>query len=212
MNEQKMERLLQMAEHPERFDEKEIELLMSDGECREYYELMVMSEEGFRRRKYDKESDAPASDSRTDMSSCGNKAGVMRKAVAVAAIVVMLAGIAFAAIHVTVGGRQEPEETCQTERITAPEAGNQAETKRREVQATVGNNESVVFENVELERILSEMSEFYSVGVEFRNDDARRLRLFFKWDKGSSAEQVVEDLSHFERVRISMANNSFVVE
>lgn len=41
MNEQKMERLLRMAEHPELYDDRELEELMCDEECREAYELMV---------------------------------------------------------------------------------------------------------------------------------------------------------------------------
>jgi hypothetical protein len=40
----KLERLLDMVEHPEQYTEEEIKELLDDDECREYYELMVKTD------------------------------------------------------------------------------------------------------------------------------------------------------------------------
>lgn len=203
MNDEKMEMLLRIVEHPELFDDSEIERFLDDEECRGYYELMVMAEEGFRRRKYD-----DAMLVRTEASSRVS-APRWRKVSAVAAGVVMIAGIAFAAIRLAGGsGKPSLEETQAKREAVSAVAHSDAPAKEENVVSA----EPRVFENESLEKVLSEMCEFYDFKVEFRRDEVRRLRLFFKWDKSHSAEEVANDLNHFDRVNIVIENRTFIVE
>ncbi|RRD02918.1 DUF4974 domain-containing protein [Prevotella sp. OH937_COT-195] len=204
MNEKKMEMLLRIAENPEMFDDNEIEQFLDDEECREYYELTVMAEEGFRRRKSE-EKMLP----RQEITPCVYTSP-WRKAAVAAVGIAMVAGVTLAAIRLTTGGSEKSKvekQQAEREMLNAVDPGNDASKEIKVLSA-----KPHVFENEDLEQVLSEMCAFYDFSVEFKNDEVRKLRLFFKWDKNSSAEEVVEELNHFESVDIVIKNHTFIVE
>ena len=128
MNEQKMERLLRMAEHPELYDDRELEELMCDEECREAYELMVelgasrgpSKEKEMQSSSQSLQGGGTLGGKRLDKSSflqewedvrperlAGKWAMKIRwKMAAMFVGVVMMAGFAFAAIHLATRHRQ----------------------------------------------------------------------------------------------------------
>ena len=68
------------------------------------------------------------------------------------------------------------------------------------------------FENAELQEILQELSDHYHVGVEFRNDQSRHIRLYTKWDTSAPLKQMIERLNGFEKVNIKLSNNQIIAE
>ena len=68
------------------------------------------------------------------------------------------------------------------------------------------------FENIELQQILQELSTHYHVGVEFRNEQARHIRLYTKWDPTAPLSQMIERLNNFEKVSIRLTNNQIIAE
>ncbi|MCI6161156.1 MAG: DUF4974 domain-containing protein [Prevotella sp.] len=208
MNEEKMERLLKMAEHPELFSDSEMEQLMGDEECRQYYELTVMAEEGYLQRK-DKDNEQPAlADSPVHKGS----GWAWHKTAAAVVGILMMAGIAFAAIRLTTARRNGVPATEQT---TAKTIGSVQGKKAPGVKLGEKTQEPAIpcmFEDVELEKILAEMGKFYQMKVVFRNEESRKLRLFFKWEKNRNVEEVLEDLNHFDHVNISIEDRTLIVE
>ena len=68
------------------------------------------------------------------------------------------------------------------------------------------------FENAELQEILQELSDHYHVGVEFRNDQSRHIRLYTKWDTSAPLNLIIERLNGFEKVSIHVSNNHIIAE
>ena len=115
--EEKLQRLLEMQEHPERYTEEEIRQLMTDEECRQLYEQMVRATDAiFSEKVTAKETTAIAP---------------QRRWIQVAAAfigVLMLSGIAYAAIHIisNVGGNMKSPTQEARVSIQQPQRQNQA--------------------------------------------------------------------------------------
>ena len=69
-----------------------------------------------------------------------------------------------------------------------------------------------IFEDVELQQILQELSDHYHVGVEFRNEQSRHIRFYTKWDTTAPLKQIIERLNGFEKVSIQLTNNQIIAE
>ena len=68
------------------------------------------------------------------------------------------------------------------------------------------------FENAELQQILQELSKHYQVSVVFRNEQARHVRLYTKWDTTAPLHTMIERLNGFEKVSIRLTDNQIIAE
>lgn len=133
-----------------------------------------------------------------------------RKIAAMVAGVLLLSGITYAAMRF-VGGRADREDAGQEQTVVATD-GQQTTT-----DATLALQDSTlttprVFENQELGSILEEMAQFYDCEVEYRNENARKLRLYFTWDKRETVDDVVGAFNKFERFHIRRDAKRLIVE
>ena len=191
-----IEQLLKMTERPQDYTDEELQKLMSDSEMREYYELMVSAEAGFALRK----DEAP--EKRPVFYTLGNR--FMRIA-AMFIGVLMLSGIAFAAYRLVVGGDSE----SPTQEVRTANSAHQAGA----LQQTQTDPTSIrTFENAELQQILQELSDYYHVSVEYRNEQSRHIRLYTKWDTAAPLQQIIELLNGFEKVSVRLIDNQIIAE
>ena len=70
----------------------------------------------------------------------------------------------------------------------------------------------VVFENTELQTVLTEMASQYKYKVDYRDEATKHIRLYFTWDKTSKLEDVVAMFNKFERISITIENQTLIVE
>ena len=198
MKEDKIERMLHAMEHPEEYSDEELQQLMEDQEVRDCYELALAARLGFRM------------EGMKSMEEKQERKRPLRPLYKVAAMfvgVLLLSGIAFAAVHVVRSSRQKvrPAETVAADTLRSRPVAQPAmpdSTAQR----------TVVFENMELEQILATLADHYQVGVEYRNEDARHLRLYTKWETTAPLTQMLERLNKFEKVRITLDKQQMVVE
>ena len=207
-----IEQLLKMTERPQDYTDEELQKLMSDPEMREYYELMVSAEAGFALRKEKNHGDRSRDSAGQNhgpvpmilpmILSLGNR--FMRIA-AMFIVVLMLSGIAFAAYRLVVGiDDKSPIQEVRTANPTQ-QAGalQQAQTNPASIRT---------FENAELQQILKELSDYYHVSVEYRNEQSRHIRLYTKWDTTAPLQQIIELLNGFEKVSIRLIDNQIIAE
>lgn len=207
-----IEQLLKMTERPQDYTDEELQKLMSDPEMREYYELMVSAEAGFALRKEKNHGDRSRDSAGQNhgpvpmilpmILSLGNR--FMRIA-AMFVGVLMLSGIAFAAYRLVAGGdNKSPIQEVQTANPTQ-QAGTlqQAQTNPASIRT---------FENAELQQILKELSDYYHVSVEYRNEQSRHIRLYTKWDTTAPLQQIIELLNGFEKVSVRLIDNQIIAE
>ena len=192
-----IEQLLKMLERPQDYTNEELQKLMSDPEMREYYELMVSAEAGFALRK----DEATKAEKRPMILSLGNR--FMRIA-AMFIGVLMLSGIAFAAYRLVAGGDYEsPTQEMRTANPTQAGTLQQTQTDPNSIRT---------FENAELQQILKELSDYYHVSVEYRNEQSRHIRLYTKWDTTAPLQQIIELLNGFEKVSVRLIDNQIIAE
>ncbi|MBO7047146.1 MAG: DUF4974 domain-containing protein [Prevotella sp.] len=191
-----IEQLLRMTEHPQDYTDEELQQIMSNPDMRAYYELMVSAEAGFAMKK----NKATTTTTRSKFYAIGNR---FVKIAAMFIGILFITGIGYAAYHLAVGGnvpanedvKAPTQETCTTE------------SNQQEVQDVIRT-----FENVELQQILQELSDYYHVDVEFRNEQVRHIRLYTKWDTTAPLKQMIERLNGFEKVNVRLNDSQINAE
>lgn len=122
--------------------------------------------------------------------------------------VLLVSGIAFAAIHIVRSERvlendEKAERTEQAEASLPTNASQPADSLMAE---------PYVFDNMTLEQIVSEIATAHHVTVEYQSADAQQLRFHFVWKREESLERTVEKLNTFERVSITIEHGRMIVK
>lgn len=140
----------------------------------------------------------------------------MRKVAAVAAVLVV-SGITFAAIHLVTRSHQ-PSDKNNTELVTshkdsiqqvsAPQKSNIEEKTDSASLAQL----PLVYENAELQNILTPIAEHFHLQVTYQNESARHIRLFLQLEKNMSLDDIIELMNHFEKVNIRHEGQTLIVE
>ena len=182
-----IEQLLKMTEHPQDYSDEELQQLLSDPDMRAYYELMVKAEEGF-----------------TQRNTKRDKARRLWKIAAMFVGIILLSGLTFAAVHIMRSEKTEIR-SQETEAVTTsqPSTLNSQLTESDTIRT---------FENAELQQILSELADHYHLEVDYRNEQARHVRLYTKWNTAAPLSQIVERLNNFEKVNIRQTNQQIIAE
>ena len=193
-----IEKLLKMTERPQDYSDEEIRQMMNNPDMRAYYELMVSAEAGFAMKR-DETSEVAKRPMRYAINAR------FMKAAAIFAAILLLSGITLAAYHYSVSAGSPVEEAKESpaQEIRVSEAHQQDITEANNLRT---------FENAELQQILQELSDHYHVGVEFRNEQSRHIRIYTKWDTTAPLHLIIDRLNGFEKVSIRLIDNHIVAE
>lgn len=211
--------LLEMLDNPDAYTEQEIrDIINRDDDTRKAYRLMVDVKRSSRHRHNDRQADTDAAWQRfcaATRPTAQRHASFfalhasLQKAAAAFVGVLLVSGIAFAAIHM-VRHHQEAEApmTEVTESPTGPATTVPADTLAHDSVAV----EPVTYDNVPLGEMLPEVAAHYEVKVTFARDEVRGLRFRFVWNPRLGIDQVVSDLNQFERLTVTLSHNQITVE
>ena len=211
--------LLEMLDHPETYTEQEIhDIINRDEDTRETYRLMVEAKRSSRNRQDETPVDVDDAWQRFHQRLRPKQRGRGWMKMAASFIgVLLVSGIAFAAIHIVrhyVGGDvptppQETEVAVPHQQVALDDTVKVETTDTIAPKATM---EPVVFDNVPLEEMLPEIAAHYDATVNFGNNKARQLRFRFVWNPQQDIEQVVSDLNQFESLTVTLKDNQITVE
>ena len=196
-NEQKMKRLLEMQEHPECYTEEEIRQLMADEECRQMYDQMVRAADAMFAEKHQSHA-LPKRRSRGWMQIAAAFIGVL-----------MLSGIAYATIHIVSNSRLQQAEAQDTTAVTHKVSDPAVRQTSHESQILC---EPKTFENTPLKDIAAELASVYHITIEVKNTETATLRLYYPWNPQMPLKQVVEELNRFEKVHLTLTNDTLIIE
>lgn len=218
-NQDKIELLLDIQEHPEKYSDEQLNSMLAEDE-----ELAEMMEQlATTKRAMTKEE---AEDEQLDMDVLWQEFEAehelefdepetkrvsmpLRKIAAMFIGVALTAGVAFAAIQIVRSvSKPAPEPT----KIEAPAAPKAAQPDDEVPADTVVAVKPVVFDNVELAQIMEQIAAHYKAEVEIENEDAGAYRLYFEWNSQETLEHVVERLNRFESINIELKNNKMTVK
>ncbi|MBR5037341.1 MAG: DUF4974 domain-containing protein [Prevotella sp.] len=123
--------------------------------------------------------------------------------------ILILSGITYAAIHMISSNTQSAHDQ-QTVAVENAQPSTLNPQQSEPADSTV--LKPVVFENAELGTILREVATYYQCEVVYKKEKAKRVRLFFTWDKKQSLDEVIEMFNKFERFHIRQENNKLIIE
>ena len=241
MDSQKWDLLLDLLEHPEKYSETQKDELLGDEEVNELYQQLVETRQSLDFGKSKEEMKLPSIDAEWEMlkEKMKQKAekqqedmkqnaetqptahqfplwSPMRKVAAVAAVLVV-SGITFAAIHLVTRSHQ-PSDNNNTElvssrkdsiqQVSAPQKSNIEEKTDSASLAQL----PLVYENAELQNILTPIAEHFHLQVTYQNESARHIRLFLQLEKNMSLDDIIELMNHFEKVNIRHEGQTLIVE
>ena len=182
-----IDELLRMTERPQDYTDEELQQLMDDLDMRAYYELMVKAEEEFAHRKIKRD-----------------KGARLWKIAAMFIGILLLSGITFAAVHI-IRGHESGD--VKQEEVVAAKPQSSAANRQLSESDTIRT-----FENAELQQILGELADHYHLDVDYRNEQARHVRLYTKWNTSAPLSQMIEKLNGFEKVSIRQTHNQIIAE
>ena len=236
MDSQKWDMLLDLLEHPEKYSETQKDELLGDEEVNELYQQLIETRQSLDFAKSKEEMKMPSIDAeweklkeekqqKEEMSQNAETQQTaksfplwspMRKVAAVAAVLVV-SGITFAAIHLVTRSHQ-PSDNDNTElvasrkdsiqQVSAPQKSNIEEKTDSASLAQL----PLVYENAELQNILTPIAEHFHLQVTYQNESARHIRLFLQLEKNMSLDDIIELMNHFEKVNIRHEGQTLIVE
>ena len=236
MDSQKWDMLLNLLEHPEKYSETQKDELLGDKEVNELYQQLIetrqsldfaMSKEKMKMPSIDAEWEKLKEEKQQKEEMSQNAEtqqtaklfslwSPMRKVAAVAAVLVV-SGITFAAIHLVTRSHQ-PSDNSNTElvasqkdsiqQVSAPQKSNIEEKADSASLAQL----PLVYENAELQNILTPIAGHFHLQVTYQNESARHIRLFLQLEKNMSLDDIIELMNHFEKVNIRHEGQTLIVE
>ena len=236
MDSQKWDLLLNLLEHPEKYSETQKDELLGDEEVNELYQQLVETRQSLDFGKSKEEMKMPSIDAeweklkeemqqKEEMSQNAETQQTakllplwspMRKVAAVAAVLVV-SGITFAAIHLVTRSHQ-PSDNSNIElvasrkdsiqQVSAPQKSNIEEKTDSASLAQL----PLVYENAELQNILTPIAGHFHLQVTYQNESARHIRLFLQLEKNMSLDDIIELMNHFEKVNIRHEGQTLIVE
>ena len=218
-NQDKIELLLDIQEHPEKYSDEQLNsMLAEDEELAEMMEQLATTKRAMTKEEAEDEQldmDVLWQEFETehelefDEPETKRVSMPLRKIAAMFIGVALTAGVAFAAIQIVRSvSKPAPEPT----KIEAPAAPKAAQPDDEVPADTVVAVKPVVFDNVELAQIMAQIADHYKAEVEIENEDAGAYRLYFEWNSQETLEHVVERLNRFESINIELNNNKMTVK
>lgn len=236
MDSQKWDLLLDLLEHPEKYSETQKDELLGDEEVNELYQQLIetrqsldfaKSKEGMKMPSIDAEWEKLKEEKQQKEEMNQNAEtqqtaklfplwSPMRKVAAVAAVLVV-SGITFAAIHLVTRSHQASDKhntelvasrKDSIQQVPTPQKSNIEEKTDSASLAQL----PLVYENAELQNILTPIAGHFHLQVTYQNESARHIRLFLQLEKNMSLDDIIELLNHFEKVNIRHEGQTLIVE
>ena len=208
---EKIQLLLDMQEHPEQFSEQALQTMLDDPEVRELMEATAQLKQAM----MSNENDVNNVDAewqrfvQTHLTEQKQERSWLKIAATFIGIL-MMSGIAFAAIHIirhvsNAGG--EPQKPIQETTIANPHQLPEDTLKTDSIPPKV-----VRYDEATLEQILTDMADYYGLTLNWKSEDAKTLRLFYVWNRQLSASESTKQLNNFERFHLELNDSIITVE
>lgn len=213
MNE-KAKKFLEAQEHPEQFTEEVLCQMQDDPEIRALMEASAQGKRALMKQKCEESQEAIDAawqdfDAKHFTKGAGHSLhSLLQKAAAFFIGLLFISGMAIAAVHFV---RNHGNKSAMVE-PKSPHVESQISERHKQPSGTIVSISPVVFDNLPLDSILSQIAKHYSYNVSFCSDKSKTLRLFFTWNMQDSIQTVVEKLNLFEQIHITLNEQTIIVE
>jgi len=205
----KTDLLLQMMEKPQDYTVAEWQEILADDECRELYTLMSKTQSAMDAARAEENITDEMIDAEWQQLRpvASNHSIGFYKIAAMIISVVMLSGIAYAAIYMVHQYQKPATESVSPTEMVCSVSHDAVSTPAD----TIAAPQPRLYDNVPLQQILTDVSSYYQIKVEYRDDAAKHYRLFYHWKPEYSLEVFVEMLNNFESIQLQLENDTLFV-
>ena len=203
-----MRRLLDAQDHPETFTDEELQAMLKDDDLRESAELMARLKQAYIGKETE-DIDVDAEWQRFASRKPKRRSWSWMQIAAAFIGLLMLSGIAYAAVRIVSSSRSQQTEVQDTTAVAHKGPAPAVKLASHEVLPPC---EPKIFENIPLKDIAAELAKAYHISLEIRNDETAALRLYYPWNPQMSLQQVVEELNRFEKVQLTLTNDKLIIE
>ena len=226
----KIRLLLSMQEHPEQYTDEQLhQMIADDSELAEQLEQLTLTKQAFVKQEADEETipveeewqkfysehadeiEALGEDNTHSATVKRLKSIVPYKVAASIIGILFTAGFAFATIHI-LSLIPNPSPKDDGSKYTQVADTAKEVTTPLSTQTGAGSESPIVFDNVALEKMLSQIASYYNKEVEFQNDNARQFRFYFVWKPDEGLDVTLHRLNLFESVSVELNSDKIVVE
>ena len=227
----KIRLLLSMQEHPEQYTDEQLhQMIADDSELAEQLEQLALTKQVFVKQEADEEAipveeewqkfysehadeiEALGEEDNTHSATVKRLKSIVPYKVAASIIgILFTAGFAFATIHI-LSLIPNPSPKDEGSKYTQVADTARKDTTPLSTQRGDGGEAAIVFDNVALEKMLSQIATYYNKEVEFQNDNARQLRFYFVWRPDEGLDVTLHRLNLFESVNVKLKSDKIVVE
>ena len=226
----KIRLLLSMQEHPEQYTDEQLhQMIADDPELAEQLEQLALTKQAFVKQETDEETipveeewqkfysehadeiEALGEDNTHSATVKRLKSIVPYKVAASIIGILFTAGFAFATIHI-LSLIPNPSPKDEGSKYTQVADTARKDTTPLSTRRVAGGEAPIVFDNVALEKMLSQIASYYNKEVEFQNDNARQLRFYFVWKQDEGLDVTLHRLNLFESVSVELKSDKIVVE
>ena len=205
--------LLQMIEHPYEYSDDEWQHILLDEECRELYILMSKTRSAIDAVRADEQITDQVIDEewqQFETLHLGMQPHFQFRKIAASFIgLLLVSGIALAAVQI-VRNKVKGDLQSQTQEVQTSKSHQPAVPADTHTTDTI-IKQSITFDDVLFDKMLSEIADYYHSEAVFQNEEARQLRFYFVWYQDQPLEKVVETLNHFESVNIIIDDKQLIV-
>lgn len=208
--EDKLTEVLKATEHPEQYTDEQLQELLADEECAEYYRLICDADNAYAEAPEESEEEIEAEwqrITRNSQPSSNSQFSIFNFQLSKVAVVVIavlaLSAVSYAAVKLLSARQQQSTPIVVTETMQVSE--NPA-TPLPEPADTIQ-----VFQDAELQEILTVVANYYKLHTDYRSEEARHVRLYTKWNKAESAEKMVKRLNRFDKVNLTLEGDVLTV-
>ncbi len=226
----KIRLLLSMQEHPEQYTDEQLhQMIADDSELAEQLEQLALTKQAFVKQEADEETipveeewqkfysehadeiEALGEDNTHSATVKRLKSIVPYKVAASIIGILFTAGFAFATIHI-LSLFPNPSPKDDGSKYTQVADTARKDTTPLSTRRVAGGEAPIVFDNVALEKMLSQIASYYNKEVEFQNDNARQFRFYFVWKPDEGLDATLHRLNLFESVSVELESDKIVVE
>lgn len=213
----KSELLFQMMEQPEQYSDEQWREILADDECKALYSMLTKVQSAIE----DEQIGEAMSDEQIDREwdrfctrhNTGSSTSLWQRIAAVVAIAMVCVGLGVAAVYTHIFSKQDTNFLKKTPVENISESTEVPEVSALPDQETETEiPQPILYDNVPLELIIKDLSDFYNVRVEWRTDEARDLRLYYQWEPSFTLDKVVDMLNSFEAINITREGETIIIE
>ena len=211
----KKEEQIRMLLHPEKYTDEQLDQMLDETDIqvpdaneewekfRSALELCSLATEGTQEKREVRSSSARL----LPKGRKNSERPMLLKIAAMFVGVLMLSGIAYAAVQII---RSQEAEVEKQEAVVSTNTQHQSANAQTPADST--QTKPTVYEDTELATILNEIATFHQCEVVYKSEASKHIRLYFTWNQKATIDDIVGTFNKFERIHITRDNKKLIVE